>query len=193
MSQVNINGDPKVVGPGVWYVIHLKAKESINNDKIDEFIDFMETLSYKFGCSNCRKHIQAYIKDHPFEDLRNIQNSDDEKIGMFKWAWLFHNAVNTRLNKPYVEWDTAWEMYDEGIEVCSKQCDEAGDEAGDETEDNNQPTNNNEQTTDSQQDQVTKIPIETATDRKSKLAQGYFMNIGIPKTLERNGMLSYVN
>ena len=174
--QVNVNGDPKVVGPGVWYVIHLKGKEAINDKKIDEFIDFMEMLSFKFGCINCRKHIQAYIKDHPFSDLINMKNDEGEKIGMFKWSWLFHNAVNTRINKPYVEWDTAWEMYDDSIEVCSKQCDEAKDH-----DDHNNHDN--------EQNLVTKIPIETITDRKSNLAQSYFMSIGIPKTLERNGII----
>ena len=159
--------DPKYIGPGVWYNIHLKAYEATDNDKIEDFIDEMYLLAQKFPCKKCRTHINAYIESHPFDDLRHLKNKEGRLIGMFKWSWLFHNAVNTRLHKPIVDWETAWEMYDVEPEVCSKNCD---------NEDNHE------------KDQIQELPTNNSNDKRSKLVQGYFMKVGIPSVLNKNGI-----
>ena len=160
--------DPEVVGPGNWWLIHVKAKAATNDVLTDDFIDHMYFLAENFSCGNCRKHIQQYIESHPFDDLKNLRNDEGERIGMFKWSWLFHNAINTRIGKPYVEWETAVEMFYQDQEICSKNCEKAAE----------------------QTEQIETIPI---TDRKSKLAQGYFMSIGIPNTLKKNGVYSNIS
>ena len=44
-------------------------------------------------------------------------------LGLFIWAWKFHNAVNSRINKPIMGWDTAYNLYSEKESlVCSKNC-----------------------------------------------------------------------
>ena len=167
--------DPKLVGPGIWWLIHNKAKDAITDGLIEEFIALMNYLADKFPCLACRKHIREYINTHPFNDLRNLVDSDGEKNGMFKWSWLFHNAVNTRINKPYVDWETAVGMF-YNSEICNENCDAASD-------------------TDTVSDTVIetqKIPEinqmngNIENNRKNKLVQGYFMSIGIPKTLEKH-------
>ena len=166
--------DPEVVGPGTWFSIHLKAKHITNYEDIENFIKYMVLISETFPCKKCRKHIKEYIRTHPFEDLKQMENEDGEKTGMFKWAWMFHNTVNDRLGKPYVDWDTAWSMYDEEIEVCSKNCGES---------DHDIPvtffsdTSNNYKN--STRDQ----------DRKMKLAKGYFRATHVPNNLA----VTYVN
>jgi len=159
--------DPTIIGPGVWYVTHLKAKNATDGAKIQEFIDYMHLLADNFSCKTCRKHINQYIKDHPFEDLIYF-NDENGRIGMFKWAWMFHNAVNTRIKKPYMDWKTAWGMYNEEFTICSENCTD-GDSSNTKTE------------------ETIKI-LPTNNDRKSKLAQAYFMSIGIPNTLQNNGV-----
>ena len=179
-STINLIGDPKYIGPGVWYLIHTKAKEATSDKTIEEFIDLMYMLEEKFACKNCRKHIGQYIDNHSFDDLIHLTNEDGTRIGMFKWAWLFHNAVNTRIGKPYVEWETAVEMFYKEQEVCSKKCEDAGDDHDDIP--NSEPNKPNEPT-----DLPSELPTDLS-DRKSKLAQGYFMSIGIPSTLKKNGI-----
>ena len=171
-SEANSLTDPKYIGPGVWYNIHLKAYEASDDKTIEEFIDYMYLLAMKFPCHKCRSHINKYIEDHPFEDLQNLRNKEGRKIGMFKWSWLFHNAVNTRIHKPLVDWETAWAMYDRDIEVCSKNC-----EAVDEVNEVNPDRSND----------IQELPTDPL-DRKSKLVQSYFMQIGIPDTLHNNGI-----
>ena len=125
-ESVNKLGDPTVVGPGTWYTIHLKAMNSIDNKSIREFIDFMHLLADNFPCPKCREHIKQYIKTHPFSDLIKLEKNG-RKIGMFKWSWMFHNAVNSRLRKPNMDWETAWDLYSGETEVCSKNCDSIDD------------------------------------------------------------------
>lgn len=176
-DTINRLSDPTYVGPGTWWVTHMKAKLATNEKTIDEFINYMNFLAQHFSCKNCRKHINEYMKSHPFSDLRNLKNEEGELIGMFKWSWLFHNAVNTRIGKPYIDWETAVGMYYNEIEVCSKNCEEAGH--------NNQEHPEHNQQDIAKEEKINDIPI---SDRKSKLAQGYFMSIGIPNTLKKNGI-----
>lgn len=161
-DDINILSDPKVVGPGVWWLIHTYARDSIDEQKVNKFIEFMNFLRENFACKNCRKHINQYMTLHPFDDLKQLKNQEGRLIGMFKWAWLFHNAVNTRIGKSYIEWETAVNMFYHDTEVCSKNCEEA----------------------DTPSEKITELP--KSVDRRSKLAQGYFMSIGIPKTLKQN-------
>ena len=178
-SQATSLTDPKYIGPGVWYNTHLKAYEATDDRRIEEFMDHMYLLAEKFACKKCRKHIRQYIESHPLEDLKNLTNEEGRRIGMFKWAWLFHNAVNTRIHKPLVDWETAWEMYDEEIEVCSKNCDEV------DHNDNNSVESKN--ISDKHEHYIEELP-QDPVDRKSKIAQSYFMKVGIPDTLQKNGI-----
>ncbi len=215
--------DPKAVGAGLWWYIHSKAKEATTEELIDEFIDIMNYFAKKFPCQTCRKHIIEYIKTHQPQELRNLTNEQGERIGMFKWSWLFHNAVNTRIGKPYVDWETAIGMfYNDDIEICSINCHEADGHSTDvltfhepsivnsvtEPVDNYEnPTLVNPRYHDKKLDKKSdkksdkkldkksdkKLPIkeekQKAENRKSKLVQGYFMSVGIPKTLEQQGIV----
>jgi hypothetical protein len=180
MEHVDRLSDPKVVGPGVWWMTHMLARDAIDKESIDKFIKHMNFLAANFSCKNCRKHINEYMRLHSFDDLKNLKNKDGELIGMFKWTWLFHNAVNTRIGKPYIEWETAVEMFYTEPEVCSKNCEEVD--------------NNHEIKPELNEPEIVKInnlPSDlSSNERKSKLAQGYFMSVGIPNTLKKNGVLT---
>ena len=115
---MNYPSDPSKLG-AIWFTIHTMAKHADTLERKNQFIDFMYTLSVEFPCGKCRNHIQEYLRNNPFEPFMNMKNEMGEDIGMFKWSWLFHNTVNTRLHKPYVDWNTAWEMFDTGREVCT--------------------------------------------------------------------------
>lgn len=123
LEDIKRLANPEIVGPGVWFSIHLLAKNASTIAKKDHFIDYMKQLSLDFPCMKCRTHIQAYLKDNPFEPYYTILNEEGDDIGLFKWSWAFHNTVNNRLGKPYMEFQTAWDMYsDDSDMVCSQDC-----------------------------------------------------------------------
>jgi hypothetical protein len=124
------NTDPKYVGPGTWSVIHKRAYKATTKKLQKEFIEFMKETCYEFPCTVCRGHCTEYINNHPLEEYLNNSveiGGKKEKLGMFVWSWKFHNAVNMRLGKPIMDWDTAHSLYsnDSDEMVCSESCKEA--------------------------------------------------------------------
>jgi hypothetical protein len=123
-TKKKIVSNPAQIGIGMWISIHLMAKNATNIYTKNSFIDYMYMLSQEFPCGKCRTHIQEYLKTHSFDPFMDMQNENGD-IGMFKWSWIFHNAVNTRLGKPYLDWNTALEMYypEPTSQICTN-CDE---------------------------------------------------------------------
>lgn len=129
IDQYPDHTDPKYVGPGTWNVIHRRSFKAQDKERQLAFIQEMQDICYGFPCSVCRGHCTEYIKTHPLEEYLNTEieiEGEMKSLGMFIWGWRFHNAVNTRLKKPLMSWDTAYTLYSEknGM-MCSKSCLEA--------------------------------------------------------------------
>ena len=124
---ISIPTDPKLIGPGIWFIIHLTARKAVDEPTKRAFLELMKSLAQKFPCEKCRTHINEYLAKNPIEHYWNGKNPSGEENGLFTWSWNFHNTVNTRLGKVYVDYDTAWNMYGDGITICTSNC---GDSAG---------------------------------------------------------------
>lgn len=107
-----------VFGPGAWVAIHVTAIKSVTPAKREFFCDFIRDLTSSLPCEDCRKHAVKYVKDFPPERYL------EEKDGLFRWSWIFHNAVNRRLGKPEVAYDTAYKIYATDDQVCRTDCGE---------------------------------------------------------------------
>lgn len=131
LSDFRDSTDPKYIGPGTWNVIHRRAFKARNHDQQLAFIEAMKDICYGFPCTICRGHCTEYIQNHPLEEYLDVTvdvNGGRLPLGMFVWSWKFHNAVNARLKKPIMSWDTAYNLYsDTGSLVCGKSCLEADD------------------------------------------------------------------
>jgi len=128
-SEFKDNTDPKYIGPGTWNTIHRYAYKSRLPSEQKNFINFMKEICSGFPCTVCRGHCVEYIKNNPMEDYIDVSvDILGEKIilGLFIWSWKFHNAVNARLKKPVMSWDTAYNLYSdkEGL-ICSSSCTES--------------------------------------------------------------------
>lgn len=121
--------DPKKIGPGVWYSIHVKAKLATNPVTKEDFVKEIDFHYHNFPCANCREHIQEYVDTHPLKPFYTLIDENGIDVGLFKWSWYFHNTVNRRLGKPYLSWDDAYEMYNlsEGIIKPCTDCDKKTD------------------------------------------------------------------
>jgi hypothetical protein len=153
------------IGPGLWISIHLKAKHAIDEKTKDEFIGYMYILASEFPCGNCRGHLQEYLRDHPFEPYMNLVDEKGHPIGMMKYSWQFHNAVNLRLHKPFVSWQNALAMfYSEGEPCNSCTVKQAGD------------INNGKFVVEEVilPDKKIQPPLRNFTD-KTKIVNGYFL------------------
>lgn len=109
----------EIVGPGIWHVAHTFAAWAVTPEKRALFCTLMRThIQPKLPCGECRGHAAAYIEANPPE------KSPDPLI----WSWEFHNAVNKRLGKPEMEWDTCKKMYADGdVLNCNQGCGDSSD------------------------------------------------------------------
>lgn len=122
--------DPTYVGPGTWDLMHKKAFKVWSKQAQEDFCEFVRQICYDFNCSVCRGHCTEYIEKNPPEEYIGVKVMVDGKalpLALFAWTWKFHNAVNSRLGKPLMSWDTAYSIYSTNeIKACSSKCHGAG-------------------------------------------------------------------
>jgi hypothetical protein len=122
-SRFSKLSDPEVFGPGMWHSIHSLARLSDMTDKQDNYIKIVKYLLQSIRCDECKGHALAYYKENNPRNYKGTTNKEGEEIGMFMWSWKFHNDVNFRLNKPIVDWETAYFFYsDIGSGSCKSTC-----------------------------------------------------------------------
>lgn len=117
---------PEFNGPGIWYCIHTKAARIKNyNDMLDCIKDikmYIET----FKCATCHNHATEYERLHPLNhclDCKHNTHKGGLEMCLFKWTVDFHNAVNSRLKKPVIGYETAYEFYaDKMFLPCTDDC-----------------------------------------------------------------------
>jgi hypothetical protein len=115
--------NPNSFRPGAWLVIHILAYRAKTNEEKQCFIKTMEKICDGLKCGTCKPHCIAYQKEHPISRYWNVKDENGQDIGMFKWSWAFHNAVNSRLGKPIMDFKTAYDLYSDMPEMfCKKDC-----------------------------------------------------------------------
>lgn len=113
--------NPVTFGPGIWYTIHVNSRNATSEDSKKKFKDFIEVTISNLPCHTCRDHATSYYRSNPLSDFWNVKENGKE-IGLFKWAWNFHNTVNNRLKKPYMSWEVAKMLYSDDSGVCTEVC-----------------------------------------------------------------------
>jgi len=123
--------NPQSFGPGAWLTIHIMAYHAISESEKKAFEKNMKHICDGLKCHTCQDHCKEYLKNNPIRDYWNVKNREGKQIGMFKWSWTFHNAVNTRLGKPVLDFNTAYHLYSDAPDmVCTADCgSEAPEEA----------------------------------------------------------------
>lgn len=115
--------NPQSFGPGAWLTIHIMAYHATSESDKKAFEKNMKHICDGLKCYTCQDHCKEYLKDNPIRDYWNVKNREGKQIGMFKWSWTFHNAVNTRLGKPLLDFNTAYHLYSESADtVCTADC-----------------------------------------------------------------------
>jgi len=108
--------DPKKIGPGVWGTWHaLTLKQTSLEDKKILMTTIQWTIE-TFKCLVCRAHAIEYLADNPFPQLS--KNGEE----LFIWTIDFHNVVNERLGKEYIDIEDAKKIWS-GENVCLQDCD----------------------------------------------------------------------
>jgi hypothetical protein len=108
---------------GIWFTLHLMATNATTPEKISLFIENLKLVVENLKCLNCREHAMKYLMEHPIAPYFTLKDTTGRLIGMAKYVWEFHNAVNSRLGKPIIDWHTAYQMYsNNNFSVCHHDC-----------------------------------------------------------------------
>jgi len=115
--MTNINSDIKIIGPGIWHILHTSAAYATEPEKMDEFDKLLEIVKKTIRCEECRKDLQDFIDKNPLSNYRTLNSKKGEPVGYYVWSWKLHNHVNTKLNKPQVNVQDSYKYYS-GNSVC---------------------------------------------------------------------------
>ena len=94
-----------------WDKIHQMAVNATTDDLVKDFTEYIEYLGNNFPCPKCRPHIQQRLREYPISNYYGTKDKNGKEIGVAKWSWEFHNAVNQRLKKNIVTWETFVSKY----------------------------------------------------------------------------------
>jgi hypothetical protein len=108
--------DPKIIGPGVWGTMHLLAKKNTSREGQEFVKRVIEDIIISFPCMDCRGHAMEYLSKNPIE-------VDGYEFSVFIWTVDFHNFVNKRLYKDYIDVQDALKIWS-GENVCLEDCGE---------------------------------------------------------------------
>lgn len=112
--------DPTKFGPGMWISIHTLALRANTQEKKKEYVEEVISLVESIKCGECHGHATEYLKKNPIEKYFNVKDvKSGAEIGCFKWSWVFHNAVNKRLGKKELDFNTALMKYIPSKEKCT--------------------------------------------------------------------------
>jgi hypothetical protein len=91
----------------MWDFIHSVSVRASATDVVQLRKDFVETMhlfSDICPCGVCRRSIQQLFQEKEVDPSNLLKY---EKTSLATWGWKLHNAVNTKLDKPLVEFDQA--------------------------------------------------------------------------------------
>lgn len=113
--------NPASFGPGIWYCIHRMARDANTEEKKQKFKEFIENIIINLPCQTCMDHATEYYKNNSLKDYWHLKENGKD-VGLFRWAFNFHNTVNSRLKKPIVSWDSAKMLFSEEDGICTSDC-----------------------------------------------------------------------
>lgn len=111
--------NPARIGPGSWGVMHSIARKNTSKEGQLFAKRVIEDIIQTFPCLECRGHAMEYLAKHPIP----VRGSDDDEqeFLVFSWTVDFHNFVNKRLHKDYIDLQDALKLWS-GENVCLEDC-----------------------------------------------------------------------
>lgn len=108
-------GNPRFIGPGFWASWHIRTLNYTKKEEKMLIKKIIEWDIFNFPCMECRGHATEYLARHPIV-------VDDNPFSLFQWTVDFHNIVNMRLGKDFIEYEDAKKMWS-GENICLQDCD----------------------------------------------------------------------
>lgn len=123
MDKVKIV-DPNYFGPGVWKALHIISARAKTMSQKKSAIWSIKVLAEGIKCNNCRTHFLAFIEKNPIESYFNAKDNRGRIVGIFKFTYDAHCAVQLFQGKPIPTLEEAYDFWsDPEVGVCFDDCD----------------------------------------------------------------------
>ena len=109
-----IPDNPLIIGPGIWWVIHLLSY--IAETDTTKFSKFIKMVIKSLPCLTCKNNAIKYISKNDSQKYLNIEH-DNRNVGMYVWMSDFHNSVNEKNNLKLVPWKEGYSVYKHAYKV----------------------------------------------------------------------------
>jgi hypothetical protein len=99
--HLQMAANPSVWGPTLWRLLHTLADVSDRRDIFPLWNTFLKATCRMLPCERCQKHMNAYWATTTFMPRTwNTMSGSQVREHIRQKLWVFHNAVNERLEKP---------------------------------------------------------------------------------------------
>jgi len=113
----------EIRGPGVHHATMVYAKNTTKKT-MKEFERFVLMQCEEFGCDKCTPHCRKYIKGHlPTRHPVKIDKKTRRDLTAFEWTINYRNAINSRIGKPPISFENAYDAYYGGKFCNTGNCD----------------------------------------------------------------------
>lgn len=91
----------------LWYFLHYSTLFYKNNPKYNKyFASILNLLRYLIPCPTCKNHYNLMINSFSYNYFSNL----------FRYTVIIHNKVNNRLNKPLINFNQAYQLYNKSVD-----------------------------------------------------------------------------
>ena len=90
-----------VWGPPTWRLLHclsVKAKDTMTLPQLNDLKTILERIVSNLPCPVCSTHAKSYFKLNNFKTITTLTQ-------LRYFLFVFHNNVNTRINKPLITYE----------------------------------------------------------------------------------------
>lgn len=114
MSRLERYSNPRVIGPGVWWLIHALCGKAVKTGEKEDFIMAYLLIKFirdNFPCKNCREHIQIFCEKNPIENFKYGEEKEYDSKGLFHWSYLLHSNANSYTGKENEDYDDVLQYF----------------------------------------------------------------------------------
>lgn len=118
--------NPKIIGPGIWFMGHLLAEDAVSSRNLDDFNSaymFFLKLRDKFPCKKCKDHIEIYFNKNPIQKYAPTNTKKHDPDGLAKWFYGLHENANTFTGNKSEKYEDVQNFF-AGLEFCEDECTE---------------------------------------------------------------------
>lgn len=120
--------DPKIIGPGVWWMGHQSCADAVKSGTYEDYVDAYKTLHKirtKFPCGTCVAHIEEYCSHKPLEFYKPDPTKAHDAKGLALWFYELHNNANRFTGNESEDYENVETFFETEEGFCEEDCGEA--------------------------------------------------------------------